>query len=397
MFKKSLKILALAVVGSIALSRLVTIFLDPTLIAVPVTSNPAEQLQNFERLLKSYSEQGWFDGIAVGVNAEGKPWFFPSPIERKPPQARNFNEESVFLIGSLTKGFTAAAVLRLEEQGKLKISQTACTFLKSFCNPDLEKITLEHLLRHQSGLKRDATTPWERGIDYLKLAFRIAPYPEEKNHAEWKLVPERLGKPEFEPGTKKSYSNLGFIALSRVIELQTGKSLGQFFQDEFFHPLQMKNTALVSLEHPTLPEKFIKEIQGTFETEPDPGLPGLSGAGALYTTAHDFLLWSRALRNHHVLGKKAEEKLFAFDSNHGGMGWMSGQSLLPEAETYAWHDGATLGASSFWMRDLKSPKEFILLSATDTYEKTDELGKQAFRALQGLPFQMPLSAQSPKK
>jgi CubicO group peptidase (beta-lactamase class C family) len=152
MFKKSVKILGLVGVGWVALSSLVTIFMEPTLIVVPATANPSEQLQNFERLLKSYSEQGWFDGVAVGVDAKGKPWFFSSPIERKPPQARSFNEESVFLIGSLTKGFTAAAVLRLEEQGKLKISQTACTFLKSFCNPDLEKITLEHLLRHQSGL-----------------------------------------------------------------------------------------------------------------------------------------------------------------------------------------------------------------------------------------------------
>jgi CubicO group peptidase (beta-lactamase class C family) len=397
MFKKSVKILGLVGVGWIALSSLVTIFMDPKLIAVPATSNSSEQLHNFEKLLKSYSEQGWFDGVAVGVDAKGKPWFFSSSIERKPTQARTFTENSVFLMGSLTKGFTAAAVLRLEEQGKLKISQTACTYLKSFCTPYLEKITLEHLLRHQSGLKRDATTAWERGIDLLKWDFGFAPYPEKKNHAEWKLAPERLGKPEFEPGTKKSYSNLGFIALSRVIELQTGKSLGQLFQDEFFRPLQMKNTALVSLEHPTLPEKFIKEIQWTYETEPDPGLPGLSGAGALYITAHDFLLWSRALRNHRVLEKKVEEKLFDFDSNHGGMGWMSGKSLLPEAETYAWHNGTTLGASSYWMRDLKSPKEFILLSATFTHEKTDELGILAFRALQGLPFQVPLSAQSPKK
>ena len=149
MFKKSVKILGLVGVGWVALSSLVTIFMEPTLIVVPATSNPSEQLQNFERLLNSYSEQGRFDGVAVGVDAKGKPWFFSSPIERKPPQTRTFNEESVFLIASLTKGFTAAAVLRIEEQGKLKISQTACTFLKSFCTSDLEKITLEHLLRHQ--------------------------------------------------------------------------------------------------------------------------------------------------------------------------------------------------------------------------------------------------------
>jgi CubicO group peptidase (beta-lactamase class C family) len=134
-----------------------------------------------------------------------------------------------FRIGSMTKQFTAASILLLEERGKLKVDDPVKKYM-----PDApaawDKITLFNVLTHSAGLPNFTSFP-----EYAKLqAFPITPE---------KIVATFKDKPlDFEPGAKFSYSNSGYVLLGYLIEKITGESYEKFLQDNIFTPLGMKDS-----------------------------------------------------------------------------------------------------------------------------------------------------------
>ena len=140
------------------------------------------------------------------------------------------NPDNIFRIGSITKQFTAVAILQLAEQGKLDIKDDIRKFIPGYPTQG-NTITIEHLLTHTSGIQdftaikgnvnRSATdyTPKEM-IDYFKDQ------------------PVR-----FAPGTRYEYSNLGYFLLGYIIEHITGKTYAQYVEENIFLPLGMKNSS----------------------------------------------------------------------------------------------------------------------------------------------------------
>jgi CubicO group peptidase (beta-lactamase class C family) len=194
-----------------------------------------------------------------------------------------------FRLGSITKQFTAASILLLEERGKLKVDDPIRKYM-----PDApaawDKITFFHLLTHTSGIPSFTSFP-----DY--------------HRREWEtMTPQQLvdwfrDKPlEFEPGTKWNYSNSGYVLLGYLIEKITGESYAGFVQQNIFTPLGMKDSGYDSnsaiIEHRAAgyaPGKNGLENAGFVNMT----IP--LSAGGLYSTTDDLLRWEQGLFGGKVL------------------------------------------------------------------------------------------------
>lgn len=188
-----------------------------------------------------------------------------------------------FRLGSVTKQFTAVAILLLQERGKLALDAPVKTYL-----PDApaawDKVTVRHLLTHSSGIPNFTNFP-----DYP--ATKTLP----ATHAS--LIARFRDKPlEFAPGTKFAYSNSGYILLSAIVEKLSGQSYGTFVADNLFKPLGMADTGYDN-SATILPRRaagYAPAKQGLVNADyVSMTIP--QGAGGLYSTTRDLLKWQRGL------------------------------------------------------------------------------------------------------
>jgi CubicO group peptidase (beta-lactamase class C family) len=174
---------------------------------------------------------------------------------------------TMFGIGSVTKAFTAMAILLLEERGKLHIHDPICTYL-SPCPQSWQQITIYHLLTHSSGIPNHFDPS---GINLVQL---------EK---------EPL---DFKPGTQFNYSNSGYVVLALIIEKVSGEAYGTFLQQNIFAPLQMTHTGY-DFTQPQLPNL----ASGYYSWGDEQDYTGISlefGADGLYSTVEDLYRWDQA-------------------------------------------------------------------------------------------------------
>lgn len=191
--------------------------------------------------------------------------------------------ESKFRLGSVTKQFTAACILMLEERGKLKIDDPVKKYM-----PDApaawDKVTIFHLLTHTSGIPSFTGFP-----DYASTEA-IATTPE-------KSVARFRDKPlEFQPGEKWNYSNSGYVLLGYLIERISGESYSQFVQKNIFTPLGMKDSGYDSNSAIILHRAsgYTPNEKGLINTGYiDMTIP--LSAGGLYSTTLDLLKWEEGL------------------------------------------------------------------------------------------------------
>ena len=217
--------------------------------------------------------------------------------------------ESIIVIGSITKQFTAAGILRLEMQEKLN---TEDSIVKYFTEVPAAKedITLHQLLTHTSGLI-DYT-----GDDWINGDFEVALRDE--------TVQEALDAPLLsKPGEEFHYSNSGYSVLAAIIEIVSGKSYEEYLSEYIFKPAGMNSTGY------RLPDwdKHVvahycsgEEDFGTFLERPYPYW-NLLGNGGILTTTGDMYRWHLALEGEGVLSTTAKEKFYKPFLDNYAYGW----------------------------------------------------------------------------
>ena len=188
---------------------------------------------------------------------------------------------SVVQVGSITKPFTAAAILRLAERGALSLDDRIEKFVPEY-NPRGATITLRHLLSHTSGLtgfSADDYSPLTRA-QFIKLID---------------------GQPlAFTPGSKYTYSNAGYKLLGYAIESITGRSFAEFVHSEFALPLGLLDTGVCGTSNLPLPEGY-GVFQGAWTRIAAVDMSVPSSAGALCSTASDLARWSHLLATGRVI------------------------------------------------------------------------------------------------
>jgi CubicO group peptidase (beta-lactamase class C family) len=253
--------------------------------------------------------------------------------------------DTKFRIGSVTKQFTAAAILKLQEDGKLRIDDKLCEYYPDF--PHGDEITLYHLLTHTSGLADYTNKP-----DFLKEVMTEA--------APTEIVESiKKDKPDFHPGEKWEYCNSNYFLLGCIVEKVSGQSLETFFQETFFGPLGMKNTGIHHWNRILDREATgYSYVGGKVQRSLDWNMSWAGGAGALYSTVGDLYRWNDALFHGKVLKPASLEAAFApARLNDGtiapaagrgyGFGWIVGNL---RGLRWIAHDGGLHGFVSYLMQ-----------------------------------------------
>ncbi|MBP7339132.1 serine hydrolase [Niveispirillum sp.] len=200
--------------------------------------------------------------------------------------------DNIFRVGSVTKEFTAAAILLLADQGKLSIDDPVSNYIDKFSDT---KITLRHMLAHTSGLR-----------NYTNAEFRLKDGRLERSVPE--MVAYILAQPDlltFPPGSRYSYSNSGYFLLGAVIEKVTGQGYADFIRTALLDPLGLTHTA-IDTDGMIVPglvhgyEKAADAPTGTVNAM-IMSLSVAGPAGALRSTVGDLICWNRALIGGRVL------------------------------------------------------------------------------------------------
>ncbi|NDD92935.1 class A beta-lactamase-related serine hydrolase, partial [bacterium] len=294
------------------------------------------------------------------------------------------------LVASVSKQFTAAAILRLQAQGKLRIENSACLYLDLFCSPELRKVTIEELLSHTSGLSRIAQT-WSASS--LLVAGQLLSLP--LGNLQERTARNLSGGPLLSPGPSRfNYSNLGYECLSALIEKLTGQSFPDAMKELIFSPFELTQTRVLQpheretlLLHaePRLPLWFLGE--GKFIQFPLSWLPveyaTAYGAGSIVSSAHDLAKWGEALLKNRVLSPEQTRELFRARAQSYALGWVNQEGRY-------WHNGRILTYHSELFLEPSSGMTTAILSATRFTRKEDlALLFELEKLLLGKPYREP--------
>lgn len=277
-----------------------------------------------------------------------------------------------FRIGSVTKQFTAASILLLQEQGKLTLDAPVKTYL-----PDApaawDAITVRHLLQHTSGLAN---------VTSLDAFARQKYLPTTRAELTAMFADEPL---EFAPGEKWEYSNSGYVLLSTIVEEVSGQDYADFVKANIFDPLGMDDTAIdVSADI------VARRASGYFPSEGGPknadyvNMEIPTGAGALYSTTHDLLKWQRGLFGGQVLSSDSLAAMTAPGVPAMGEATYGLGVLVTENDDgrMVWHGGGIEGFNAMLMHDPDDAITVVVL-ANINGGQAGALGQQLMELARG--------------
>ncbi|HEV8631500.1 MAG TPA: serine hydrolase [Thermoanaerobaculia bacterium] len=351
--------------------------------ATPVAATPAAELTaRLDALLAGYYPPD-APGAAVLVTKDGKPLlrrgYGMADLELGVPM----RPEHVFRLGSVTKQFTAVAILQLVAQGKVALDDDIGKYLPAFPPPERRvppgRITVENLLTHTSGIKSYTD------MDSFQSRMREDLTPEQMN--------ERFqGQPlDFAPGTQWRYSNSGYFLLGEVIARASGLPYGEYLAKNLFAPLGLTHTSygdttpLIAQRVPGYSREGDHWVNAPFLSMTQP-----YAAGSLLSTVDDLARWNEAL----LAGKAVSPELLrrawasyhlADGSSSGyGYGWSVGELLgHPTVE----HGGGINGFSTYELA-LPDQKLFVAVLTNSDAPPVDPgfVAAQAASFAMGAPY-----------
>ena len=226
--------------------------------------------------------------------------------------------ENIFRIGSITKQFTACAILKLMEEGKLDLQDDITKYLSDYPTHG-HTITIEHLLTHTSGIK-----------SYTDLE-KWTPEMHKKDFTPKEMVDWFKNEPmDFAPGTKFRYNNSAYFLLGYIIEKVAGKTYAEYIDTTFFQPLGMKNSSYGSTKRIVKNRAAGYHKGDTYDNADFLSMTQPYAAGSLLSNVEDLSIWYHAVNSGKVISKNSLAKAHTnFKLNNGdptiyGYGWFLG-------------------------------------------------------------------------
>ncbi|MDA8020614.1 MAG: serine hydrolase [Thermoanaerobaculia bacterium] len=284
----------------------------------------------------------------------------------------------IFRIGSITKQFTAVAVLMLVEDGKLALDQTIRQVLPDYPQVHGDEVTVEQLLTHVSGIPSytDQPTFWEVANDDASLEERVEFFSSEEL--------------EFEPGSQWKYNNSAYLLLGAILEKVAGTTYSDFLQQRIFDPLQMSSSSYGD------PERIVKgRVEGyqpqgeaRFRIADYISMDWPYSAGSLLSSVADLDRWDQALYGDKLLPRTTLEKAWTSAKlNDGsatgyGYGWAVGQVA---GHRLIQHGG---GIHGFRTQAIRIPDEKIFVAVFTNGARTSptSMARRAVQLLLGEPL-----------
>jgi len=213
-----------------------------------------------------------------------------------------------YSIGSISKQFTATAILLLQEEGKLSIDDAVGKYIPGLTRGN--DVTIRQILSHTSGYQ-----------DYWPEDYLMTPMLQPETAQQ--IIDTWAKKPlDFEPGTQWQYSNTNFVIAGRIVEVVSGESLWQFLGEHVFHPLEMKSV-WNSDEHKLTDvdaTAYYRHALGPLRPALKEGVGWMYAAGELAMTAHDLALWDESLIAGSVLKPESYKQMFTEVKTKDGKG-----------------------------------------------------------------------------
>lgn len=263
-------------------------------------------------------------------------------------------KNTLFELASVSKQFTATAIMILHERGKLEFSDTVQRFFPDF---PYRNVTIHHLLCHRSGLPHYysfAPRYWKnKQLDLPNDSLMV-------------MMAKYQPKARFLPNEKYEYNNTGYCVLASIVEKISGKSFADFVEEEIFSKAGMKNT-MVCTNVKLKPGVLIAD--GHTEKakfRPHSWLSGTTGDKGVYSTAYDLYLWDKALRGHKILKEESLIQAITGKSddmpiyNNYGYGWHLGKVYW--GQPLVFHGGLWNGFNTLFIRRLNDGVLIIVLS-----------------------------------
>jgi D-alanyl-D-alanine carboxypeptidase len=285
--------------------------------------------------------------------------------------------DTKFRLGSITKQFTATAILQLIEADKLHLEDPACNFIPE-CPESWKPVTIHHLLNHTSGIP-----------SYTGLPGFFTPKQSRIPLSPLEVVMLTKGmKLDFQPGEDWKYNNTGYVLLGHIIEKVSGVKYDAYLKEHIFDPLDMKDsgydwTRPVQKRRASgyLYNRTTKEY--TNADYLDMSLP--HAAGSLYSTARDLYKWDRALAAGKLLKKESFERMFTPGKKGYGFGWVIETAGGRQA---IGHGGGINGFSTMIMRYPQQNALVVVLSNVAN-GNADGLARYLGRSLFGEKVEFP--------
>ncbi len=289
------------------------LFLGLMLLFAPrgaLAASDADLSAKVEALIQPLVKADRFSG-AVLIARNGKPVFRKGfGLANREWNIPN-DPETKFRIGSITKQFTATAILQLAEVGKLSIDDPVSKYYTD-APAAWSGITIRHLLTHTSGIPSYTDAP-----HFFDEGARSDRTPEE-------IIKLMVDKPlAFTPGSKFTYDNGGYVILGYIIEKVSGEHYAEYVQHHIFDPLGMTSTGY-DVSATIIPKRAAGYSldKGTFTNTPYLSMTEPFSAGSLYSTVGDLLIWDQALNAGKPLKPASLQAMFT-DYGHGyGFGWL---------------------------------------------------------------------------
>lgn len=328
------------------------------LLLMLMTSLPAGASNEFpvetvDAMMESYA--GNAPGASVLVLRDG------IPLLRKSYGMANLEDQVAatpatnYRLASVSKQFTAAAIMLLVEEESITLDDSARHWLPSL-PPVAEAITVRHLLTHGSGL-----------IDYEDVM--PASTTGQLHDADVLRLLETQHRTYFEPGTGYRYSNSGYALLALIVERVSGQSFPDFLRLRIFQPLGMSRTLAYVDGGPAIADRaygYSESMSGWLRTDQSP-TSAVLGDGGIYSSLDDLARWDAALYDDRLLGDASRRLIFAphvATDEPGvryGFGWrITGETL--------WHSGETIGFRNVIVRYPERHLTVIVLTNRDGAE-----------------------------
>ena len=338
--------------------------------------------EHFDRYLTAMEQKKGFRGsVLIGQEDEilfNKGYGYANYEEK----IKN-TPDTLFAIGSITKQFTAMAIMQLYEKGLLDLDDAISKYIPGVVEGD--NITIKHLLTHTSGL-----------INYTDLLLEMEEVPEDTS------IDFVLGlfKDEpliFEPGTQWVYNNSGYVLLGCVVEKVSELSFDEYLKENIFKPLEMNDTGTY---YDKMEEDYAVGYVGITELTPveaDEILLKIAyGAGNILSTVNDMYKWDRALQTEKLVKKETldmifdiqekmpESEVYTFDGY--GFGWFIENN--PELGKIVSHGGNTLSYSAQLSKYVDKDITIIITTNAGNYF-LDTIDKTLVDIILGNSYELP--------
>ena len=338
-----------------------TYFMDSIFVDLEKINREARTAQ-IDDLFSRMAENHWFNGSVLYMEKDrlvySKSFGYES-FRRKDP----LTSSSCFQLASVSKMFTAMAIMLLKEDGVLAFDDSVQRFIPEF---PYHGVTIRHLLTHRSGLSRYmslAHNEWENkdipltNEDVIDLFTRYRP------------------DPYFRPDNGFHYCNTNYALLASVVERATGITFDRFVYARIFRPLGMEHSFVYNMNGDSaVPSYITKGVPGhryrrwRLIEERNEYLNGVMGDKGIYTCIDDLVKWDQALDHHLLVSEETMREAYTRGSasywkrkDNYGFGWRIRES----EDSTVFHFGWWKGFRTFYIKDLKNQKTLIVLTNKD--------------------------------